>query len=258
MSALAGRRIVVTRPEAQSAELVAALRAHGAEPVVFPVMVVRPVADTAPLDRALERLGQFSWVAFTSANAVECVLDRAAARGVPIPGRTRLAAVGRATGQALRTRGYRVRFVPTEFRAAALGRELPEVAGRRVLLPVAKEETGEAAVELLARGADVERVVVYETLPVPLDAARDPGFGGGVDAVTFFSPSAVTHFFALLGERAMPLLAGAAVACIGPVTATAVHERGLEPTVMAEEYTAEGVVAALERYFRARTPGVVT
>jgi len=39
-----------------------------------------------------------------------------------------------------------------------------------------------------------------------------------------------------------------AVACIGPVTAQTARELGLEPAVVAEEYTIEGLLEALVRW----------
>jgi uroporphyrinogen III methyltransferase/synthase len=40
-------------------------------------------------------------------------------------------------------------------------------------------------------------------------------------------------------------LAQATIACIGPITAATAHEMGLAVDVVAEEYTIEGLVAAL-------------
>jgi uroporphyrinogen III methyltransferase/synthase len=67
--------------------------------------------------------------------------------------------------------------------------------------------------------------------------------------VTFTSSSTVRNLFEALGpSEAAQALRGVAVACIGPVTAQTAHELGLEPAVVAEEYTIEGLLEALVRW----------
>src|SRR5258707_7426053 len=77
-SPLAGKRVVITRAESQSATLAAALRAHGAEVVSLPLIQILPPLDYAPLDCALRDLAKFDWLIFTSQNAVTGVSDRLA------------------------------------------------------------------------------------------------------------------------------------------------------------------------------------
>lgn len=245
MSALKGKRIVITRPRAQADSLAAELSARGAQVILFPAIEIVP-ADPGPLDGALSRAANFAWIAFTSANAVSAVLDRAAALRIALPPSVRLAAVGRGTAQALADRGLRAAFVPTEFTGAALGRELPDVSGQRVLLPIARDARDDAAVALERRGAVVSRVVAYETRRAALDAAARRALAQGVDAFTFASPSAVEHGLGLLGG-AIP--DGAIVACIGPVTAEAARASGLSVAVEPADHTATGLVAALDAYF---------
>ena len=50
------------------------------------------------------------------------------------------------------------------------------------------------------------------------------------------------------GETAQ--LRNALIAAIGPVTAEAVRDMGLDPAVVAERYTIEGLVAALVAHVR--------
>ena len=248
MTALHGRRVLVTRQRAQAAPLVEALSARGAVPVVFPTIDVRPVADTGALDASLDRLESYRWIAFTSRNAVDCFYDRAAARGRTVPRTVRLAAVGTATSDALVQRGRAADFVPDEFRGARLGRDLPHVAGAAVLLPCAAAARDEAVSALRLRGAAVHPVVVYETMLPDVDSAARAELDAGIDIATFASPSAVENFFALLGPAAPRLLARAIVACIGPVTGAAARSLGLTVHVQPDEYTVPGLVAALEAH----------
>ena len=73
-----------------------------------------------------------------------------------------------------------------------------------------------------------------------------------IDAVTFTSASTVRHFVELLGaEVAADLLRATTVAAIGPVTAEAAAQLGIEATVVPEEFTIPALVDALVDFFTA-------
>lgn len=249
MTGLAGRRILVTRPRGSRDALDAALDALGAAPIAFPTVEIRPAQDLAPLDRALAALDTFAWITFTSASGVGVFFDRLASRGETLPPETRIAAVGPGTARAVAARRARAEFVPSEFLGERLGEELGEVAGRRVLFPRAARASDALAHALIRRGAVVEEVVVYDTLPAMLDARGLAELERGVDAATFTSASTVDNFFLLLNGRAASLLAGVVIACIGPVTGAAARARGLTVDVEPAEHTVPGLVAALAGRF---------
>jgi uroporphyrinogen-III synthase len=249
LTGLAGRRILVTRPRAPGEPLDAALAAHGARPIPFPTIEIRPVEDLASLDRALAALDDYGWITFTSANGVEVLFDRLAALGRRIPPTVRIAAVGPGTARSVQDRGARVDFIPSESLGERLGQELDGVAGRKVLFPRAGRASDALVLELTRRGAAVDDIVVYETLPAAPDARGLAELERGVDAATFTSASTVENFFLLLNGRAARLLAGAAIACIGPVTGASARARGLTVEVEPAEHTVPGLVAALERWF---------
>ena len=69
-----------------------------------------------------------------------------------------------------------------------------------------------------------------------------------MDIITFTSSSTVRNFIDLVGGRqeALRLLQSTTVACIGPITAGTVEEElSLQPAVVADEYTMDGLVAAI-------------
>ena len=78
---LSGRRIVVTRSQTQAATLTALLRAEGAEVIEFPTIRIGPPPDYAPCDRAIDRIGEYRWIVFTSQNGVTAFLERLRVRG---------------------------------------------------------------------------------------------------------------------------------------------------------------------------------
>jgi uroporphyrinogen III methyltransferase/synthase len=109
--------------------------------------------------------------------------------------------------------------------------------------------------KLIEMGAHVDVAPVYKTsLPneqdteVIVSRLRERS----VDAVTFTSSSTVNHFVELLGDAPVAdLLEGVLIASIGPITSHTIRSHGLEPQVEAQEYTIDGLLAALEAQFAA-------
>lgn len=246
---LAGRRVLVTRPRTRRDALREGLRAAGAVAISCPLIRFVPPDDHGPLDCTIRGLSVYQWVVFTSREGVRAFWARLCALGGDARWLSpcKVAAVGPATAGALRHRGVVPDLVPARHTADSLANELASRTSKRgrVLLPRSDIAPRALPDRLCALGFSVESVVAYRTLPIdPGSAVRDC-LAAGVDAVTFCSPSAVRAF------SAGRLEAGSAVvACIGPPTAEAARTAGLTPTVVAEEHTAAGLVAALHAYFR--------
>lgn len=256
--ALTARRIVVTRAAAQSAALMDKLRAAGALPVATPAIQILPPEHLLPLTAAAERLGDYAWCVFTSSNAVRALLDERGDNRWPAS--VKVAAVGTGTARALTEAGLVVHFQPSAAVAEALARELPVIAGDRVLWPhgdLAKQELAET---LTVRGAVVDAIVAYRTvaniaLLGIVDALRD----GRVDAITFTSPSTVRHVVEGIGAAGvrldtLPAATRPMIVCIGPVSAAAARECGLPIDGIANPSDDDGLVAALIRSFTGRIP----
>ena len=114
MSALAGRRVVVTRAAEQAGDLVSLLEAAGATAVVVPLIEIVSQPAACELLAALD-LADFDWLVVTSPNGASAYLD--AHSSAP----SNVAAVGATTAAALTDGGVSVTLVPTDQRAAGFG-----------------------------------------------------------------------------------------------------------------------------------------
>jgi uroporphyrinogen-III synthase len=251
---LAGRRVVVTRAPEQSEELLGLLRDAGAEALSLPMVRFVDPADTAELDRAIGALGSFDWLVLTSANAVQFFLARCRQLGCwPGDEKPKIAAVGPATGKVLEMEGLRTALMPRSFNGAALAHELgAELSGRRVLLPRSDRADAELPTMLRAAGAEVTEVVAYCTVAAESHDASllQKICQGEVDAVIFFSPSAVREFVRVVGAEAFRRIdERGTLAAVGSVTASAIREAGARAAVEAPKATAASLVQALERHF---------
>ncbi|MGQ9857312.1 MAG: uroporphyrinogen-III C-methyltransferase [Thermodesulfobacteriota bacterium] len=247
-----GKRILVTRAREQASDLAQRLRLLGAQAVEFPTISIGPPSDLDLLDRAISQLGDYQWVVFTSPNGVRWFFERLREKGKDCRALAGLsiAVIGPGTEKALERRGLRADLVPAEFRAEALAEALSEVdlKGKRVLVARAEEARDVLPMALLELGALVNVVPVYKTvLPQPREGQLESILAGGsLDAITFTSSSTVRNLVALAGVECLhKLLDGVTVACIGPVTAQTARQHGIDPHVVASNYTIEGLVEAL-------------
>ena len=249
---LFGKRILVTRAREQASALTSELEALGAQCIEAPaIKIMTPEDDYAALDAALEQITTYNWLVFTSPNGVERFFDRLWNKGLDSRSlaKAKIAAIGVSTAAKLQKHGLRADIIPLEFRAEAVVEALkPHLAGgEKVLLPRAAVARDVLPQELAALGVEVTVAPTYRTVQGKVDAAllRDGLSNGQIDMITFTSSSTVTNLLSLLGDEAAKLVAGAKVACIGPITAETCLKNEITPDLMAEEYTIDGLVKAI-------------
>jgi uroporphyrinogen-III synthase len=254
MSALLGKRILITRPREQADEFVRKLQASGGEPVSFPTIAIEPLENTGELDRAAADLSSYDWVIFTSVNGVLSFWDRLSAAGKDqraFQG-VQVAAIGPSTAQALIDRGVQPDFVPDEFIAEAIVTGLGIVSQKRILLPRADIARAALFNELQRLGAFPDEIPAYRTIPAHLTSQELAQLDEGIDVITFTSSSTVRNFLHILQQYQKSIPENAIVACIGPITASTARECGLHVDIVADEYTTDGLAEALVAYFESR------
>ena len=257
---LFGKRVLVTRPRDQAAELVDRLNALGAEAIESPMIAILPPDDPGPLLDAAANAGSFDCIVFTSANAVEAFMtalldgsrDIRALKG-PV-----LCAVGTATADRLSRYGIKVDLVPSEFRAEAVVSTLMAqrpVTSLHVLLPRADIGREVIATQLREAGAEVTEVIAYRTVLQEGPRANEPDIygmllDGRIDVVTFTSASAVRNFLKVYGsDQAVDLLNTTIVATIGPVTAETATQLGIRVEIQPTTYTIPAFVDAIAAFY---------
>ncbi|MBI1759016.1 MAG: bifunctional uroporphyrinogen-III C-methyltransferase/uroporphyrinogen-III synthase [Actinobacteria bacterium] len=254
--ALYGWRVLVPRTKEQAGAMSERLRQYGAIPVEVPTIAVEPPRTPAQMERAVKGLvtGRYEWIIFTSTNAVRAIrekfcefgLDARAFAGVKI------ACVGEATADAVRSFGIEPEMVPTgEQSSAGLLEVFPPYHPvldpiDRVLLPRADIATETLAAGLRQRGWEIDDVTAYRTVRAAPPAAdtREAIKGGGFDAVCFTSSSTVRNLVGIAGKPHARTI----VACIGPQTAATAAEFGLRVDVEPDVAQVPALVDALAAY----------
>ena len=233
---LHGKRIVVTRPKLRAGKLSAKLRALGAEVIEFPCIETVPIDPCPAMDAALERIGDYEWLVFTSPAGVEAFWARLRrlGRDARCLGGVRLAVTGPATAEALEKCGLVPDLMPGTYSGAQLGESLAKGTGGRVLLLRAEEASHALTDALEAAGVPYDDVAVYRTRygNPRSQALREALEAGRIDFVTFTSASTVKGFAAAVGEDAD--FSRTLGLCIGEQTAAEAGRRGIPVRVAAE------------------------
>lgn len=253
---LYGKTVLVTRARSQASRLTALLENLGANVIEKPAISIAAPADQyRAVDEAIAHIADYQWLIFTSTNGVERFFERLDRSGKDVRalGYAKIAAIGQTTADKLFSYGIRADVVPREFRAEgiieALKGKLPPHA--KILLPRAAEAREILPEKLREQGASVDVVPVYQTEAAEVsaedaDALRQALSAGKIDFVTFTSSSTVRNLMKILGGAES--LKHVQTACIGPVTAATAREVGLDPSIVAETYTIDGLVEALLKH----------
>jgi uroporphyrinogen-III synthase len=194
-------RLLVTRPAAESARLGRRLAALGHEPVMAPVMTIRPIADTVlPLDGVTAIL-------VTSVNGVASLALATTRRDLPVY------AVGDRTAAAARTAGFpEVESADGDVETLAgliIARRDP--AAGALLHATGATRAGDLAGTLRRVGFEVRVVSLYESVPAPslAPAALRALQLDALDGVLLFSPRTAEQFVKLLSTAGLDGAAGA-------------------------------------------------
>lgn len=251
---LFGQNVLVTRAREQASQLTEKLEALGASCVEAPsISIAEPSDGYQSIDTAINSLGSYEWVIFTSVNGVKHFFKRLAVAKKDARSfvGVRIAAIGSKTAEEVMAQGLTPDLVPAEFRAEGIVEAMKDYVteGTKILLARAKEARNILPDELAKCGADVTIAEAYQTVVGDANAETiaDALRSGQIDWITFTSSSTVTNLIKLLGGTEM--IAEAKVGAIGPITAATCEEHGITPTVIADEYTIHGLVEKIKETY---------
>lgn len=248
---LFGRTILVTRPATADDSSTSLLDSLGAEVLHATTIEILPPLDFEPIDRAIACLDLYHWLVFTSANGVRHFLDRILHLGPDMRSLShlKLAAIGPATAEALRSYHLNADLVPDEFCSESLVAALaPHVAGKRLLL--ARADRGREVLRdgLAPIAQRVDQIAVYRNADVNELPPRvqERLQEGSLDWVTVTSSAIARRLHELLTPEARALIGTRIrLASISPVTSETLRELGWHVALEAPTFTWPALVQAL-------------
>ncbi|MBR4395284.1 MAG: uroporphyrinogen-III C-methyltransferase [Eubacteriaceae bacterium] len=222
----------------------------GGSCAVSPILTFKDT-DPAPLEAAIENIGDYSAIVFTGSNGARRFFDRYFAMGKDIRGLSHLktAVIGEATGDFLmETYHIAADIMPGQYTSDALGKALTEKLSRneRMLIPRAVKGTEVLSGILKEAGMAFDEIAVYDSEPNPVDLTLLKG----KKELIFASSEGVRSFFAGDRQQIEDALKDIDIICIGKFTAeTLAGYIGRERIHTARKATAEGIVEYLTQKY---------
>ena len=236
---LQGKRILVTRPVAQAANLAERIGAAGGKAVCFPLLVITPMENLLSLEAAIASFEEFNLAVFISPNAVAFSIPFILSRRA-WPENVRAAAVGSETAVRLASFGIRdVLFPDPPFDSEALlalpALQSDVVTGMRILILRGDGGRDFLADTLRSRGAQVECVACYHRR-ASTDRRTIVSLlcNNELDAVTISSSEGLRNLLDLLGAASRQRLLSLPVFVPHPRIAVEAKRLGLCRVVQTE------------------------
>jgi len=203
---LNGAHVLVTRPAHQAENLSRLIEERGGVAVRFPTLAIVAMDNADRIQNTLAHLDNYQWLVFISANAV--TMHSYYSDGVKIKQfkSVQIAAIGKATAQALTQAGLEVDLVPessSNSEALLAMPQMQQIKGQRFLIVRGEGGREELATTLRSRGATVEYLDVYKrVIPgsdrqhLSLLLTQDK-----LDAITITSGEALQNLLIMLKEK---------------------------------------------------------
>lgn len=245
---LSGKRILITRPRHLISGMARRLREKGAEVLEVPAVSIVPCKDTESFQNALDRLSEYTVLAFTSPSGVQVFFRCLKLAGVDIRklSHLKIAAIGKGTAKELEERGIFVDYMPKVYDAASLGKLLCQNCSAEdiIFLPRAANGNPELVEEAVKSGAKIVELPIYDTVYEKdnvINLTQEIQHGT-IDYVIFTSASTVKSFTELVEPCVYDKVQAV---CIGRKTEEAAKSYGMQ-TFVSKEATMESVVEKLE------------
>lgn len=202
-------RWLITRPLNDSKPLKKKLVGLGHRVWCLPMIAIKPPKDGGrALHNALANISKYQWLIMASQNTTRVVkvyLKK-------FPKNLKVARVGKEGVAGL------IRFFKDK-----------KLKGQKILYPMSQIGRKELVAVLKKNGAKVDVVEAYQTKPADVSVQTlKMTLKKGIDAILFFSPSAVESFFSKI-KRRDPLLARMSFVAWGETTASSLKQKGIRP-----------------------------
>lgn len=239
--------VLVTRPEAQAAALVAQLRERDYHVIALPTIAIECLNVSSQCASFVDA----DWWIFTSQNAVTCLGDALPQHWQSFARKPRVAAIGPATAAALKSQGIKVDIIPSAQDMNSEGllaqAEFQTPDGLRMV--ICRGEGGRTilADTLHARGATVLPLISYRrTCPHLPDSFRlNPA---EIDLIVTTSVESLLNLFNMLGQSAANWLRDKHYIVVSERGAQTAKELGINTTPIVATANQQTLLEAIEQW----------
>lgn len=239
---LSGKSVLVTGSKSMVKRLSPILKEEGAEAISLSLIRTEAV-KTPELNKAVDEIGSYTWIIFTSANGVNCFFDelKSLRKDIRDFHGVHFAVIGDGTKKALEDHGIYSDFIPTAYSSQDMAKTMvPLMKENDRVLMLRAEEANQVLPDAFAKaGIDHTCIPLYHTVVDDRKAEELSRLIKMADYITFASSSAVKAFVSMVDD--LDAVKGKYIS-IGPVTTKTAETMGLTVEKTAVSYTARGIV----------------
>lgn len=253
---LQGKTVLITREKSQARDLSETISKHGGVPIEVPLLSFQKPVGQVKTDsvQKIKRVNAFDWVVFTSKNGVDFFFEFLKELKIELSPNVKIAVIGKKTLEVIERYGFKPTFVPPSFVAEAFLPSFLEILETSENVLICK---GNLAREYIAnglreKGFGVEEVIVYDNVqPDGTDNLLIQAFRETrVDVILFTSPSTINNFMDAIHKNHLEeFVLESVIVSIGPVTTKRIEELGLKVTLSPAEFTVQGMMLELEKFY---------
>ena len=237
MDSLQNKKVLITRAAEQAQSFADKITQLEGVPVFLPLIELKAInADL--LTQELTN-NQFDWIIFTSPQAVRFFFEENSLN----QNKAKIAVVGNGTKKALQIKGIEVDFIPSQFTAKQLAKEIPLIANSHIFIPRSELAKNDIVEILEQRACKVTTLSTYQNTIVKY-AVKDIDKLNlkAIDFITFTSGSAVQSFV----DNDLKIT-NQKVICIGPETALVADKLSVKVDAIANPHNIEGMIEQIKK-----------
>lgn len=258
---LYGKRILITAPRNYAARLASEILIQGGIPVLMPTIETCLLEHYDELDQLLQNISQFDWIAFTSRNGIDGLIERLELLNLSLSilHSCKLSAIGKDV-ERLQELGLNVDLIPSEPSPQGIIAQLaqfPNINKQNILVPIPKvigipepNIIPNFITGLQQLGMTVIPVSVYQTrcldkslYTVELELIKQVK----IDIIAFSSTAEIEAFLQMVNHTQIDNKV--IMACFGPYTGNNAKKLGLKVDIISKDYGSfTGFVQAIADY----------
>lgn len=244
-------RIGITATKALQAKLVRGFEDLEMEAVSVCHMRLTKTEQLVLLQQEFGHLEEYSWVVFSSQNAVSLFFEELRKDGVDIRklAGLRFAVLGSGTAEKLSEYGIHADFIPSGYTISVFAEEFVQQVkvGEKVLIPRAMQGSPVLTQVLESHQIPYRNLAIYDVKGELTDYAERLD---ELDYLVFVSASGVQAFFTLVQEMGISVPEDIKIVCIGEVTGKKLAEYGRQLDATASVSDVPGLIEEVERLWR--------
>lgn len=237
-------------------KLSAEITNSGGKPLSIVDMHVMPTENKERLKEAVLDIKSYSWLAFTSANAIELFFTwmREWQIDVRTLAHLKFAVIGAGTKAALLQEGYIADYLPDEYTTSAFAKGLVKTVkeNEKILIPRAAQGSKELNKILDAAGMAYDEIAIYDVQGKAMEGLK---YLSDIDVLSFISASGVRAFFDIIKEEVTAgrleknvveeKLKNIRFASLGEVTEQALVKMGIKESIISEMADVKHLIDAI-------------